>query len=182
MDLFQEGKSLAQQGNYEDALDAFMLALENDKENPDIHFYLGLCYSSLEEFRFARYHYEMALTLNPNHEKTNLVFSGLKGIEPEKPPERKMTRKAAAKIRRAQSHEAQPEDSSDPSSASSSPTSAMRQNHSHYKLTEEKWENAFPADKLIQPEKNGVLIKIFIMIAGIITVAAIVFFVLSILG
>ncbi|MGC9327226.1 MAG: tetratricopeptide repeat protein, partial [Candidatus Hinthialibacter sp.] len=44
MDLFQEGKSLAQQGDYESALDAFILAMENDKENADIHFYLGLCY------------------------------------------------------------------------------------------------------------------------------------------
>lgn len=181
MDLFQEGKSLAQQGDYESALDAFILAMENDKENADIHFYLGLCYSSMEEFKYARYHYEMALKLNPNHEKTNLVFDGLKGVEPEKPPERKITRKAADKVRQAHSHDGQEEDSS-PSSPETSPSKpAISTNQSNYKLTEKKWENAFPADKMIQPEETSVVTKTIIMIAGILVVAVLVFFILTIL-
>jgi len=184
MDLVQKGKQLAQDGNYAEALDAFLLALENDKENPDIHFYLGLCYSSLEEFRYAKYHYQMALTLQPDHPKTKMVWDGLKDVVPEKPPERRLTRAAAAKARRGQpaedealtETEVSPPMESTPASTSAPVSSGL---DSKYKLTDEKWERAFPSDSLQEEEKSP-LITFFIILLGFIIVAGIVYFLMQV--
>lgn len=199
MDLLQKGKHLAQEGNFEEALDAFLLAFENDKENPDIHFYLGLCYSSLEQFRYAKYHYDIALTLNPNHEKTRLVVDNLKDVIPEKPPERRLTRAAAAKERRQQTkpeketseedltaHEPEFDDvetdepivqTIDQEDDTSRQASEFVSKEQKYKVTDEKWEKAFPTEKMIHSsdEKNPVAGFILIVLA-IAAVAALVYF------
>ncbi len=177
MDLVQKGKQLAQEGNYEEALDAFLLALENDKENADIHFYLGLCYSSLEEFRYAKYHYQMALTLNPEHPKTKMVWDGLKDVIPEKPPERRLTRAAAAKARRA--HEAEDsgpaETEAPPSREESLPPRQEAGSgglETKFKLTDEKWEQAFPSDSLREEEKSPLITFLIILVGAALLVAA----------
>lgn len=106
MDLMQKGKQYAQAGRFEEALDAFLLALENDKENPDLHFYLGLSFSSLEQFEYAKHHYETALMLDPNHQKTKLVFDSVQNVDAKTPPERKLLLKAIAKTRKEQNESA----------------------------------------------------------------------------
>lgn len=179
MDLVQKGKQLAQDGHYEEALDAFLLALENDKENPDIHFYLGLCYSSLEEFRYAKYHYQMALTLQPDHPKTKMVWDGLKDVLPEKPPERRLTRAAAVKARRAQAaNDTEPAETDAPRTVEAAPASPSLD--SKYKLTDEKWERAFPSNALQEEEKSP-LITLLIILLGLAIVAASGYFVLHVL-
>ncbi|MFB3785177.1 MAG: tetratricopeptide repeat protein [bacterium] len=179
MDLVQKGKQLAQDGHYEEALDAFLLALENDKENPDIHFYLGLCYSSLEEFRYAKHHYQMALTLQPDHPKTKTVWDGLKDVLPEKPPERRLTRAAVAKARRAQAaNDTEPAETGAPSAVEAAPASTSLD--SKYKLTDEKWERAFPSNTLQEEEKSP-LITLLIILLGLAIVGASGYFVLHVL-
>lgn len=175
MDLFEKGKSLAQEGHYEEALDAFVLALENDKENADIHFYLGLCYSSLEDFRYAKYHYDMALTLKPNHAKTRLVYDGLKGIVPEKPPERRITRQAAAKIRRSQAAEVSEEKSDAPETLRFE-TSEPPRPEPKLKLTDDKWENAFPAHELMKPEKGNAFTQFILTVIGLAVIASLIYY------
>lgn len=178
MDLFEKGKSLAQEGHYEDALDAFVLALENDKENADIHFYLGLCYSSLEEFHYAKFHYDMALKLKPNHAKTRLVYEGLKDVTPETPPERRITRQAAAKIRRAEAAETTSATPDTPEKTT--PVHSLNPKlESKIKITDNKWENAFPAEELMKSEHGGLGSKIFMALVGIAIVAALVYYGLS---
>lgn len=180
MDLLEQGKKLAQDGHFEEALEAFILALENDKENADIHFYLGLCYSSLEQFGYARYHYDMALTLKPNHAKTQMVYAGLKEFYPEKPPERRLTRKAAAKARRSQSSaDSEPADQTylqnQPSELANNKSSEPK-----IKITDDKWERAFPAESILQPEEKVGGFKLLILaLLGIAIVALIVYFSLS---
>ncbi len=175
MDLYEQGKSLALEGHYEEALDAFILAQENDKENPDIHFYLGLCYSSLENFPYAKYHYEIALKLKPNHEKTRLVINGLKDVESQKPPERRISRQAAAKIRRAP--EPAEKEESDADAPDKPPT--LQKQSAKLVYTDQKWEQAFPSDSIMKEEKDGIFLKIVFILIGIALVAALVYFGLS---
>lgn len=174
MDLLQKGKALAQDGKYEEAMDAFLLALENDKENPDIHFYLGACYSALEQFRFARYHYEIAIRIAPDHEKTRMVLANLKDVVPEKPPETNLTRGAAARARRAKNDET--EESGDSQETLSN---AEYRTEPRIKLTDEKWEKAFPADDMIRSSSDSPLVKVILFLAGAALLSVVVFFILQ---
>lgn len=164
MDLLQQGKQLAQNGNYEEALDSFVLALENDKENPDIHYYIGACYSAKEEFRFAKYHYEIALRLQPDHPKAKMMIEGLADYTSEKPPERKQVRGATARTRKKQAAEAQ-EESTGMSQADETPMSnaggAEVYSEPRIKLTDDKWEQAFPEEELIGKSKSSSLGSLF---------------------
>ena len=176
MDYLEKGKKLAQDGNFEEALDAFLLALENDKENADLHFYLGLSYSSLEQFPYAKYHYEIAIRLDPNHKKTKLVWDGIKHITPEKPPEKRLTRSAEAKARQSQT---QIQDSK-PATAQVPENHSVTEKKTDVQLTDDKWERAFPADEIIHHEKDSSFVKnFFIFVIGTTIVASIVYFVLS---
>ncbi len=169
MDLFEKGKSLAREGKYEEALDALVLALENDKENADIHFFLGLCYSSLEQFSYARYHYEMALIFEPEHERTKLVWEGIKDVTPEKPPERRRVRSAEAKARKEEAKKKTPSEESANVEATRNPSISNR-----IPITDEKWEKAFPSDELTKSNDKGspllttLIITLLIVIVGII--------------
>lgn len=187
-DFLAQGKQKAQAGDYEGALDAFMLALENDKENPDIHFFLGACYSSMEEFRYAKYHYEIAHRLNPDHERTKMVWEGVKDVIPERPPERKLLRGAAARTRKEQQKEKEP--AGIPTVNLEEPASPPGENHPEQhpfeandepriKITDAKWEKAFPGQtvevKEDRPFIGGGLILWLIVIAA--TVAGVYYFV-----
>ena len=149
MDLLEKGKQLAKSAQFEDALDALLLALENDKENPDIHFFIGLCYSSLQQFSYAKYHYDLALVFDPKHEKTFLMASGLKGVTPEKPPHRSQLRSAEAKERLSQ--EISQEDADSTVSIDSSALSGQSKGDK-LNITGHEWEQAFPTDKMTVDE------------------------------
>lgn len=177
MDLFEKGKSLAREGQFEDALDALVLAWENDKENADIHFFLGLCYSSLEQFSYARYHYEMALILEPEHERTKLVWEGIKDVTPEKPPERRRVRSAEAKARKEEEKKTQPKESTDVE-ATRNPSISNK-----IPITDEKWEKAFPSDELTKSKNGGSpLLTALIITLLIVIVGVIAFFIIKAFG
>lgn len=183
MDLIDKGKKLAQDGNYSDALESFFLALENDKENPDVHFYIGLCYSSLEEFGYAKYHYQMALSLNPAHEKTKMVWDGIKDVIPQKPPEKKIVRSAAQKALKEK--EGRVPDAPDGSNHTTAYEDAVSQDPydakpKKYKMTGDVWEKAFPTSAIPNaPEQSGFPFWIFGVLAGIALIAAFVYFLLA---
>ncbi|MGI6455955.1 MAG: tetratricopeptide repeat protein [bacterium] len=182
MDLLEKGKQLTQQGKYDDALDALYLALENDKENADIHFYIGLCYSSLEEFEYAKYHYQTALSINPSHPKTKLVWDGIKHHDSAKPPERSKTRSAAAKARREQPQEEQSQtvvpEAPDYSAESMGIPTVDVDPSSRYKLTDDKWEQAFPTkDLAAEPSKMGIGTTIMLIVLALIILGLVAYFV-----
>jgi tetratricopeptide (TPR) repeat protein len=145
MDYLEKGKALAKDGKHEEALEALALAYENDKENPDVHFFIGLCYSSLEEYEFAKYHYEIALRFDPKHEKTNLMLGGLNQYTSKKPPEDRLIRKARAGEQRAQKKV-----QSSQTSESSVPVHDLNPKLIKKQSSEQemKWESAFPTDTL----------------------------------
>ncbi|MDP8246232.1 MAG: tetratricopeptide repeat protein [Candidatus Hinthialibacter antarcticus] len=184
MDLMQKGKQHAQAGRFEEALDAFLLALENDKENPDLHFYLGLSFSSLEQFEYAKHHYETALMLDPNHQKTKLVFDSVQNVDAKTPPERKMLLKAVAKTRKEQEG-GQTEDNAKPQSVE--PDNASYDEPStdepRIKLTDDKWEQAFPAGNLKprrkSPTQSSVWMRLVWTLIGIAAVGAAVYYALN---
>lgn len=167
MDYLEKGKTLAKDGKHEEALESLALAYENDKENPDVHFFIGLCYSSLEEFEFAKYHYEVALSFDPNHEKTNLMLGALDSYTSKKPPEDRLIRKARAGEQRVQKKEpvSQPDESSVPVH-DLNPKLIKEQSSEQ----EQKWENAFPTDTLKVDDKIPITHRliIFLLILGII--------------
>jgi tetratricopeptide (TPR) repeat protein len=189
MDLMQKGKQFAQAGRFEEALDAFLLALENDKENPDLHFYLGLSFSSLEQFEYAKHHYETALMLDPNHQKTQLVFDSVQNVEAKTPPERKMLLKAIAKTRKEQeSGKSEKNESSGTLSVdASTATEPDLSNDDDFssepriKMTDDKWEKAFPAGDLKpRPKKpSSGLGNVIWIIIGIAIVGAAVYYALN---
>ncbi len=176
MDLLQKGKRYAQAGRFEEALDAFLLALENDKENPDLHFYLGLSFSSLEEFEYAKHHYETALMLDPNHQKTQLVFDSVKDVDAKTPPERKLILKAIAKTRKEQEGEGCEEA---PAPLPDGPIEDSPNFEPRFKMTDDKWEQAFPADELASDRQSSGLMKVLAILIAITAVGAAVYFSLS---
>jgi len=184
MDHLAKGKKLAQEGNYEDALDNLLLALENDRENPDIHFFIGLCHSSMEEFAYAKYHYKIALSLNSEHEKTKLMWDGVKHVDAQKPPEKRLTKKAAAKERRQQqSAKQESAESQADTDDQFSPEETGEQDNdasasSNYKVTDTKWEQAFPMENIENNEDSSFLINFLIFLTGFAILAGIIYFIL----
>lgn len=64
---FVEGQKALEAKDYKKALDALKKALEVDKNNPDVHNYLGYSYRNLGDYDSAFKHYEQALALSPGH-------------------------------------------------------------------------------------------------------------------
>ncbi len=176
MDLLEKGKELARKGKHEEALDHLTLALENDKENPDVHFFLGLCYSALDQYSYAKHHYQLVKVLQPDHPKLSLVWDGLKGVDPEKPPERKRSRSAAAKMRKEQQAgegEGRPVEETEE-------TVQVDSTYEPYKVTESKWEKAFPSEELTKSDTEmSTTQKILIVVLGVAIIGVIVYFVLG---
>ena len=177
-DWLEQGRVLAQQGHYEEALDSLTLALEHDKNNPDIHFFLGLCYSSMQQFAHAKYHYQITQALNPNHSKIRLVWDGIKEVDAQKPPERTVTPAAAAKAK--QTLHSKSETIKIPKPVYP-PPKAKSEKISKLKITEEKWEKAFPTDSLVPIDTTlPAWQKILLFLFGTILVVSLYYFLLNI--
>ncbi len=168
MDIIEKGKRLAQDGKYEEALDTLATALKNDKNNPDLHFYLGLCYSSIEEFAYAKYHYEIALTLKPDHDKTNMVFGSLIDVDAAKPPERLLSIQTKENVR--------PPENAEYAIKNKAKEPPHKKLNPKLNLSEKKWEEAFPDNLIIAEEKSNLLWKMIFMVIGIAIVASIVYY------
>jgi Flp pilus assembly protein TadD len=64
---FIEGQKALEAKDYKAALAALKKALDVDKNNPDVHNYLGYSYRHLGDYDSAFKHYEQALALSPGH-------------------------------------------------------------------------------------------------------------------
>ncbi len=177
MDYLEKGRELAKNGQHEEALEALSLAYENDKENPDVHFFIGLCYSSMNEYEYAKYYYEMALRFNPNHEKSQLMIGGLNNYTAKKPPEQRLIRKAQAEERRSQKAEPQQDVNAKPNEYELNPKLPREKDPEK----EELWEEAFPTDSLQYDTSMPVLHKILIAVLLLGLLGMIVYFFVSVL-
>lgn len=64
---FVAGQKALEAKDYKTALAALKKALDVDKNNPDVHNYLGYSYRNLGDYDSAFKHYEQALMLSPGH-------------------------------------------------------------------------------------------------------------------
>ncbi len=64
---FLQGKQALEAKDYANAIPPLKKALEIDKNNPDVHNYLGYAYRNTGDFDRAFKHYEQALVLSPGH-------------------------------------------------------------------------------------------------------------------
>lgn len=64
---FVEGQQAIEAKDFKKALAALKKALDVDKNNPDVHNYLGYSYRNLGDYDNAFKHYEQALMLSPGH-------------------------------------------------------------------------------------------------------------------
>lgn len=62
-----QGKQAIENKEFPKAIEALKKALDIDKNNPDIHNYLGYAYRNAGDFNNAFKHYEQALALAPGH-------------------------------------------------------------------------------------------------------------------
>ncbi len=161
MDLVEQGKELAQQGQYDEALKIFKQALEEQPKDPDILFFVGTCHSSMGDFPTAKYYYEEALDIDPNHSRTRMVWKGLDGVEA-RPP-------AGAK----------PSKAHPPQQSSPSPQDADELLSSYGREPSElnTWSEAFP-DTMLESKgtKAEKSLGIWVWIAIVIVVAAAVYY------
>jgi tetratricopeptide (TPR) repeat protein len=158
MGLVEQGKELAQNGKYAEALELFKKALENDRRNPDLLFYIGTCYSSLGDFAVAKHFYQQVLKIDPNHSRTKKVWDGLEEVEA-RPPH----------------------DSKDPPASPEDPAAGLSEAVSEQladttREPRDKWAEAFP-DTLIQSpgRRGGLGIWAWVLVA--LVVAALVYFI-----
>ena len=66
----QLGMHYEANGNYPAAKEVYLREVGKNPYNPDAHFFLGSLYADLGEYQKAKYSFEEALYLNPNHEAT----------------------------------------------------------------------------------------------------------------
>ncbi len=64
---FIEGQKALEAKDYNKALAALKKALDVDRNNPDVHNYLGYSYRNLGDYDSAFKHYNQALVLSPGH-------------------------------------------------------------------------------------------------------------------
>ena len=64
---FVQGQQALEAKEFAKAIPALKKALEIDKNNPDIHNYLGYAYRNTGDYSNAFKHYEQALALSPGH-------------------------------------------------------------------------------------------------------------------
>ena len=154
MDLIEQGKGLAQEGNYAEALKVFQKALENDPKNADLLFFVGTCHSSLGEFPIAKYYYQEVFKIDPDHGRTKMVWSGLKEVEAQTP--------SGAKVLPGSSGEPTPSDIPDSFTVDTTREPA------------DPWGEAFPDAMLKSRRKRGLGILLWLLIAF--AVAALVYY------
>ena len=166
MDLVEQGKELAQQGQYDEALKIFKQALEEQPKDPDILFFVGTCHSSMGDFPTAKYYYQEALQIDPDHSRTRMVWKGLDGVEARPPegakPSEPLTAQTEQQIASSSEDENQDE---------------QRHPFGREPSEERTWSEAFP-DTMLESKgaKAEKSLGIWIWIAIVIVVAAVVYY------
>ena len=161
MELIQQGKELAQEGNYGEALKVFEKAFDEDPKNADLLFFLGTCHSSLGDFPVAKYYYQEALKIDPQHSRTKMVWGSLGDVEACPPSGVKAS--------------PTPESTTgSPEAESSTPVTPDSLAEDTTRDPTDPWSNAFP-DTMLKPRRSrGLGILLWILIA--LAVAALVYF------
>ncbi|MFH1743694.1 MAG: tetratricopeptide repeat protein [bacterium] len=161
MELIQQGKELAQEGNYSEALKVFKKALEKTPKDPDLLFFLGTCHSSLGDFPVAKYYYQEALKIDPNHSRTRMVWDSMDEVEARPPSGVKSS--------------PPPEPEADaPETEPSAPLSQESHEEDTTREPSDPWSAAFPDTMLKPRSKKGLGILLWVLIA--LAVAALVYF------
>ena len=70
--FFLEGRDLYEEGNFEEALEAFQSSLYEDPENFMLNHLIGQAAFKLEDFEEALFAFERALVIDPNHSISRL--------------------------------------------------------------------------------------------------------------
>jgi len=74
--VFEKGFSLEKDGKYEEAIDKYRGALDNEPKNAKIHLRLAISLSSIGKLDEAGQHYIKAVNIDPNNLEAHLNFSG----------------------------------------------------------------------------------------------------------
>ena len=75
-DLFEEGMSLEKQEKYEQAIENYLKALQQEPKGVQIHLRLAICYSAIQNFKKAEDHYEQAIKMESKNFEARLNYSG----------------------------------------------------------------------------------------------------------
>ncbi|MHA1298875.1 MAG: tetratricopeptide repeat protein, partial [Candidatus Helarchaeota archaeon] len=62
---YQEAYTEYKSGNYQDAMESFLFYLKKFPNDPDAHFYIGICYMRLKDFKNAVLHFRKVVELIP---------------------------------------------------------------------------------------------------------------------
>ena len=80
----QLGLHYESKGDYDSAKEVYLREVSKNPENPDSHYFLGSLYANLGEMQKAKFSFEEALYLNPNHGATIEAISMFMGSQEEK--------------------------------------------------------------------------------------------------
>jgi len=75
--LYKKDKKSKSKKRFNDAINYFVLAHEEEPNNPDILYYLGISYSKVNDLMMAEIYYLMGLEINPNHTGLNQYLGNL---------------------------------------------------------------------------------------------------------
>ncbi len=86
-DIFNQGCSFYEEGNYLQAINAYESVIKKGVENPTIYYNLGNAYFKNQQLGKALVHYERAFRLSPRNEdiRFNLTFARLKATKEKTP-------------------------------------------------------------------------------------------------
>ena len=80
----QLGLHYESKGDYDSAKEVYLREVSKNPGNPDSHYFLGSLYANLGEMQKAKFSFEEALYLNPNHGATIEAISMFMGSQEEK--------------------------------------------------------------------------------------------------
>ena len=80
----QLGLHYESKGDYDSAKEVYLREVSKNPQNPDSHYFLGSLYANLGEMQKAKFSFEEALYLDPNHGATIEAISMFMGSQEEK--------------------------------------------------------------------------------------------------
>lgn len=79
-DLLEPGKFYILNNQFDEALTFFLKKKEEDENNPEIYYHLGLIYETKHDISAAKTMFEKTLSINPNHKLAKKHLNNLVGI------------------------------------------------------------------------------------------------------
>ncbi|MBY0405667.1 MAG: tetratricopeptide repeat protein, partial [Cyanobacteria bacterium] len=78
---FQAGEQAYLTGDYQEAVDNFLLAAAKNPYNPNITYFLADCYVKLNQYDLAKVYYHKTLFINPTSSAGTLALMALEAID-----------------------------------------------------------------------------------------------------